>query len=65
MPTSIYQCPTTGYLLQGWFADSGREGGAETYEGLTCLVCRQIHFVNRHTGDMVGGGPARRKPRAS
>ena len=57
MPTSIYQCPTTGLLAQGWFADSGGEGRTETYEGLTCLACRQIHFTNQHTGDMMGRGP--------
>ena len=47
--------------VKGWFADSGREGRAETYEGLTCLVCGQIHFVNRHTSVWWdAGGPLAR-----
>jgi hypothetical protein len=56
MATSIYRCPTTGLMVQGWFADDDCDGGAETYEGLTCLFCRRLHFINPRTGDMAGRG---------
>jgi hypothetical protein len=33
-------------------AAPGNEG--ETYEPVTCLACRQTHFVNRATGRTLG-----------
>jgi hypothetical protein len=59
MPTSIYQCPTTGYRVQGWFPDFGGQDVTETYEPLTCLACRRIHHVNPQTGRVLDGGPFR------
>lgn len=59
MVTSIYRCPTTGLMVQGWFADDGSQGRTETYEGLTCLVCRRLHFVNPQTSKVLDSGPFR------
>jgi hypothetical protein len=59
MATLIYQCPTTGYRVQGWLADKGTEDRSESYEQLTCLACRQVHFVNPKTGKVLDQGPFR------
>jgi hypothetical protein len=42
--------PSTGHRVQGWFTDNGSVDGGETYEGVVCLACRQIHMVNSRTG---------------
>jgi hypothetical protein len=60
LPTPIYQCPTTGYRVQGWFPDDHGRDDTETYEPLTCLACRRVHLVNPKTGKVLGGGPFRR-----
>ena len=54
MATLIYQCPTTGLKVQGWFSDDGSENGSEGYETVVCLACRQAHLVNPKTGKTVG-----------
>jgi len=38
----------------GWFADNGSVNGDETYEGVVCLACRQVHMVNPSTGRVLG-----------
>jgi hypothetical protein len=38
MTTLIFQCPTTGHLVQGWFADHGIEDHRDVYEPITCLA---------------------------
>jgi hypothetical protein len=40
--------------VQGWFADDVSATEGETYEPVTCLACRQTHFVNRSTGRTLG-----------
>jgi hypothetical protein len=50
MTTLIFQCPTTGHLVQGWFADHGIEDHRDVYEPITCLACRRVHNVNPKTG---------------
>jgi hypothetical protein len=62
MPTPIYQCPTTGYRVQGWFLDNGGRDHTETYEAVTCLACRQVHLVNPHTGNVLDAGPFESMP---
>jgi hypothetical protein len=37
-----------------WFADDGSENGGDTYEGVACLACRQVHMVNAKTGKVLG-----------
>jgi hypothetical protein len=34
--------------------DNGSVNGDETYEGVTCLACRQVHMVNPKTGKVLG-----------
>jgi hypothetical protein len=52
--TCIYRCPTTGLNVQGWFAEDASANEGETYEPVTCLACRQTHFINRSTGRTLG-----------
>jgi hypothetical protein len=54
MATCLFRCPSTGHRVQGWFADNGSVNGDETYEGVTCLACRQVHMVNPKTGKVLG-----------
>jgi hypothetical protein len=51
MPTFLYRCPTTRQIVQGFTTE---EVGGETYESITCLACRQLHFVNPTTGKVLG-----------
>jgi len=54
MATFIYRCPTTGRNVQGWFADEVSANEGESYEAVTCLACKQVHLVNRLTGNTLG-----------
>ena len=54
MATRLFLCPHTGQRVQGWFADDGSENGGDTYEGVNCLACRQVHMVNPKTGKVLG-----------
>jgi hypothetical protein len=53
MPTPIYQCPVTGQR------DDGSPDLNEVYEPVTCLACRQMHYVNPRTGRCLDRGPFR------
>jgi hypothetical protein len=53
MAPFLFRCPNTGLHVQGWLADDGSEG-AETYETVSCLACRQVHLVNPSTGRVMG-----------
>ena len=60
MATFIYRCPSTGYNVQGFIADSPAKDGSPTKDGegtfqpLTCAVCTRIHLVNPTTGKVLG-----------
>ena len=54
MATVLFLCPNTGDRVQGWFADDGSGDSGETFEGVTCLACRQVHMVNPRTGKVLG-----------
>jgi hypothetical protein len=49
MPLFIYQCPKTGYRVQG-FASEDTSEDRHVYEPMTCPICHQIHHVNPATG---------------
>jgi len=51
---SVFLCPHTAQRVQGWFADDGSENGGDTYEGVACLACNQLHMVNPRTGNVLG-----------
>ena len=52
MPTFLYRCPNTGQTVLGVTAEDTSE---DAYEAITCLACRQSHFVNSTTGKVLGG----------
>ena len=53
MPPFLFSCPTTGQTVQGFTAEEVLD---DAYESLTCLACRQTHFVNPTTGKVLGQG---------
>ena len=53
MAPFIFRCPNTGLNVQGWSAEDVTDE-ADTYEAMTCTACRQLHFVNRATGKVLG-----------
>jgi hypothetical protein len=53
LPTFLYRCPNTGYRVQGFIAEETSED-TESYEAITCLLCRQVHLVNPTTGKVAG-----------
>ncbi len=53
MPPFMYRCPNTGYRVQGFSAEEISDG-ADVYETVTCLVCKQSHLVNPATGKVLG-----------
>ena len=53
MPPFLYRCPNTGRNVQGFAAEEVRDD-ADTFEQVTCLACRQVHFVNPGTGKVLG-----------
>ncbi len=57
MAAFVYQCPTTGYKVQGYVDDGGAEDTApddDTYEPVTCTLCQRTHLVNPKTGRVLG-----------
>ena len=53
MGAFIYRCPNTGLPIQALAAEEITEG-EDTYEAVTCIMCRQVHLVNPHTGMVLG-----------
>jgi hypothetical protein len=51
MPPFLYHCPNTGFRVQGWTEVEESDWTEDTYEAVTCLVCRAVHFVNPKTGE--------------
>jgi len=49
----FYRCPNTGLRIQALAAEEITEG-EDTYEAVTCIMCRQVHLVNPHTGKVLG-----------
>jgi hypothetical protein len=57
MPTFVYQCPTTGFKVQGFVEDYVADDparGEESFEPVTCTICTRIHLVNPKTGKVLG-----------
>jgi hypothetical protein len=57
MPTFIYQCPNTGYKVQGFVADDpecDEDAEQDAYEAVACTVCARVHLINPKTGKVAG-----------
>lgn len=59
MTAPLYQCPTTGQIVQGWIPDHRYEAHTQVYEPLTCIACRRVHYVDPRTGKVLDRGPFR------
>ena len=46
----LFQCPSTGMMVQGFLAQEGEEEDANTYVGISCLVCSRMHLIDPKTG---------------
>lgn len=53
MAAFIYRCPNTGLRIQALTAEEIIDD-EDTYETVTCLMCRQVHLVNPFTGKVLG-----------
>ena len=53
MAAIIFTCPTTSMNVQRWL-DDDQDTPENNYEGVTCLACTRLHFVNRKTGKLLG-----------
>jgi hypothetical protein len=54
MAAFLYQCPATGFQVQGWVHDDEPDDGRETYEGVHCPACQRFQFANPKTGKVLG-----------
>jgi hypothetical protein len=50
----MYRCPATGLRVQGWSAEEVPRDGEDTYEAVTCVMCKRVHLVNPSTGKVIG-----------
>ena len=49
----IFTCPTTKLNVQHW-PENDKDISENEYEGITCLACSRLHFINRKTGELPG-----------
>ena len=55
MTPSLYRCPSTGMMVQGFCAaDDGSDERGDVYIGVHCLACSRIHLINPKTGKVLG-----------
>jgi uncharacterized protein YlaI len=53
MPGFIYLCPSTRVRIQASTAEEITTDSS-TYLPVTCIMCRQVHYVNPFTGKVLG-----------
>jgi len=53
MKTVIFRCPRTRSRVQGWTA-AEESVDENTYVGVECLACGQMHLINLKTGKALG-----------
>ena len=53
MSAFIFTCPTTKLNVQHW-PENDEDISENEYEGITCLACSRLHFINRKTGELLG-----------
>ena len=49
----IFRCPTTDINVQHWL-DEEQDISENEYEGIICLACTGLHFLNRKNGKLLG-----------
>ena len=53
MSAFIFTCPTTKLNVQHW-PENDKDISENEYEGISCLACSRLHFINRKTGGLLG-----------
>ena len=53
MSAFIFTCPTTKLNVQHW-SENDEDISENEYEGISCLACSRLHFINRKTGELLG-----------
>ena len=53
MSAFIFTCPTTKFNVQHW-RENDEDISESEYEGISCLACSRLHFINRKTGGLLG-----------
>jgi hypothetical protein len=53
MSPFLYQCPNTGFRVQGYSLEQTSDD-ENIYEPVRCLICRQVHHINPTTGKILG-----------
>jgi hypothetical protein len=53
MATVVYECPNTGFRVQGYTVDDKIAPDLDVYAPATCLACKLRHFVNLKTGEVL------------
>ena len=52
MSAFIFTCPTTKLNVQHW-SENDEDISESEYEGISCLACSRLHFINRKTGELL------------
>lgn len=47
----VFRCPDTGVEVQTSIPTES--SGARTYQGLLCVACTRLHFIDTATGKLV------------
>jgi hypothetical protein len=53
MSAVIFTCPITNLSVQHWLDDDDDTSQNE-FQGIACLACTRLHFINRKTGKLLG-----------
>lgn len=55
----LFDCPLTGYKVQGLIADSPADLSGHHYESVHCSACNGVHLVDVATERVIGATPKR------
>jgi hypothetical protein len=53
MASVVFRCPNTLKKTQGWTVDDPSDD-SDAYVPQQCIACRQIHYVNPKSGQVLG-----------
>jgi len=56
MATVLYQCPNTGFRVQG-YTDERSPADHDGCVSVICLACKFVHLVNPKSGEVVASRP--------
>jgi hypothetical protein len=50
----LFHCPRTGQRVQGLVAEEASGARPGDYESVSCIACSGVHFIDPHTGNVLG-----------